>query len=101
MKIIVSKSVLEAAVKNLCKVINPKNALPILGDILFDVNEKAKTARLTSSDSEVTLSKEIILNDIDGTNNANARSRFRIRDRKSVYRERDRQQFEEYMGGKV
>ena len=66
MKIIVSKSVLEAAVKNLCKVINPKNALPILGDILFDVNEKAKTARLTSSDSEVTLSKEIILNECEG-----------------------------------
>ena len=66
MKIIVSKSVLEAAVKNLCKVINPKNALPILGDILFDVNEKAKTAQLTSSDSEVTLSKEIILNECEG-----------------------------------
>ena len=45
--------------------------------------------------------KEIILNDIDGTNNANARSRFRIRDKKPMYRERDRQQFEQYMGGKV
>lgn len=37
MKIVVQKSSLEDAVKNLCKVNNPKNALPILGDILFDV----------------------------------------------------------------
>ena len=55
MKIIVSKSSLEDAVKNLCKVINPKNALPILGDILFDVNEKAKIAKLTCSRQTVGL----------------------------------------------
>ena len=34
MKLIISKSALEMAVKNICRVINPKNALPILGDIL-------------------------------------------------------------------
>jgi DNA polymerase III sliding clamp (beta) subunit (PCNA family) len=38
MKIIVSKSSLEVCVKNLCKVINPKNALPILGDVLCMVD---------------------------------------------------------------
>jgi len=66
MKIIVSKSSLEDAVKNLCKVINPKNALPILGDILFEVNEKAKIARLTASDSEVIMTREIALSECEG-----------------------------------
>jgi DNA polymerase-3 subunit beta len=66
MKIIVSKSSLEAAVKNLIRVINPKNTLPILGDILFDVNETANTERLTASDSEVTLISEVILNECEG-----------------------------------
>ena len=45
--------------------------------------------------------KEIVLNDIDGTNNANARSRFRVRDKKAVYRQRDTEQFAEYMGEKT
>ena len=45
--------------------------------------------------------KEIVLNDIDGTNNANARSRFRIREKTSVYRQRDHEQFEQYMGSKT
>lgn len=66
MKIIVQKSSLEDAVKNLCKVINPKNALPILGDILFDVNEKAKIARLTASDAEVIMTREIRLSECEG-----------------------------------
>lgn len=33
--------------------------------------------------------KELVLNDIDGTNNANARSRFRIKMKKDTYRARD------------
>ena len=66
MKLIVSKSALEDCVKNLCKVINPKNALPILGDILFDVNMKAKTAHLTASDSEVTMIYEVVLVECEG-----------------------------------
>lgn len=45
--------------------------------------------------------KEIVLNDIDGTNNANARSRFRLREKKAVYRQRDTEQFEQYMGEKT
>lgn len=52
MKIIVKKSVLEVAVKNLLKVVNQKASLPILGDILIDVNAKGDSARLTASDSE-------------------------------------------------
>ena len=34
MKLIISKTALEMAVKNICRVINTKNALPILGDVL-------------------------------------------------------------------
>ena len=39
MKLIVSKTAIEMAVKNICRVINSKNALPILGDILCMVDE--------------------------------------------------------------
>ena len=39
MKLIISKSALEMAVKNICRVINSKNALPILGDVLCMVDE--------------------------------------------------------------
>ena len=45
--------------------------------------------------------KEIVLNDIDGTNNANARSRFHLRDKKQFYRERDAREFAMYVGGAV
>ena len=34
MKLQISKTALEMAVKNICRVINTKNALPILGDVL-------------------------------------------------------------------
>ena len=49
--------------KNLVRVINSKNPLPILGDILFDVNEQEKKATLTASDSEVTMGCEVILSE--------------------------------------
>lgn len=66
MKIIVSKQALEVCVKNLCRVINPKNALPILADILFDVNGQDKEATLTASDGEVRLTYAIGLNECEG-----------------------------------
>ncbi len=40
--------------------------------------------------------KEIVLNDIDGTNNANARSRFRMREKVPLYRQRDGEQFKQW-----
>ena len=43
MKFIISKTSLEMAVKNICRVINTKNALPILADILCMVDEERKT----------------------------------------------------------
>jgi DNA polymerase III sliding clamp (beta) subunit (PCNA family) len=48
MKFIVSKHELEEAVKNLSRVINSKNALPILGDILFEVNADEKSSENTN-----------------------------------------------------
>lgn len=66
MKIIVSKQALEVCVKNLCRVINTKNALPILADILFDVNEQEKVATLTASDGEVRLTYAIGLKECFG-----------------------------------
>ena len=38
MKLQISKTALEMAVKNICRVINSKNALPILGDVLCMVD---------------------------------------------------------------
>ena len=66
MKLIVSKTAIEMAVKNICRVINPKNALPILGDVLCEVNESEKTIRLTGSDSETWLQATILLEDCEG-----------------------------------
>ena len=66
MKIIIKKSSLEACAKNLSKVINRKNALPILGDILFDVNDQEKTVKLTASDSEIWLNYQLPLDEVDG-----------------------------------
>ena len=64
MKLIVSKAAIEGAANMLSKVINPKNALPILGDILCDV--KDKTLTMTASDSEVILTTSIALDTQEG-----------------------------------
>lgn len=66
MKFIVKKSSLEVCVENLCKVINTNNALPILTDILFDVNEQEQTAKLTASDSEIWLNCDVLLDVCEG-----------------------------------
>ena len=63
MKIVVSKTSLEKAVKNIAQVINKKCALPILGDIHFKcyTDNTAQTGEpfhyigVTGSDSEVWL----------------------------------------------
>ena len=64
MKIIVNKALLGEAANLLARVINPKNALPILGDVLFDVKNNEVT--LTASDSEVTMSTTIGLDTMEG-----------------------------------
>ena len=64
MRIIVNRDLLGDAANLLARVINPKNALPILGDVLFDVKDNEVT--LTASDSEVTLSTTIGLDTMEG-----------------------------------
>ena len=66
MKFHLQSTVLDEVVKNLSRVINSKNALPILGDILWDVNAEEKSAMLTASDSEIWLQYTITLDDCDG-----------------------------------
>ena len=55
MKLQISKTALEMAVKNICRVINTKNALPILGDVLCMVDEQQQTITMTGADSEAWL----------------------------------------------
>jgi DNA polymerase-3 subunit beta len=64
MKLIVSKAAIEGAANMLSKVINAKNALPILGDIMCEV--KDQEMRMTASDSEVTMSTTITLETAEG-----------------------------------
>ena len=64
MKLVVSSTALGAATTMLAKVINTKNALPILGDILFEV--KGKELTLLASDSETTLRTTIEIEESDG-----------------------------------
>ena len=66
MKLIVSSTALAGAVKNLCRVINPKNALPILGDILCDADEGGRLLTLTASDGEAWLSQTVALEEAEG-----------------------------------
>ena len=66
MKIIISKTALEMAVKNICRVINTKNALPILGDVLCMVDEQQQTITMTGSDSEAWLHYKVQLQGCEG-----------------------------------
>lgn len=64
MKIIVNRALLGEAANLLARVINPKNALPILEDVLFEVKDNEVTP--TASDSEVTMSTTIGLDEMEG-----------------------------------
>lgn len=66
MKFVVTKSAIEKAAKNLCRVINPKNALPILADIMCDVREQDKVVLMTASDGEVWITITIGLTEAEG-----------------------------------
>ena len=59
MKIVISKETLEKAVNNICRVINTKNALPILGDIHFLCLPGNNLVQVMGSDSEVWLKYEL------------------------------------------
>ena len=66
MKLIISKSALEMAVKNICRVINSKNALPILGDVLCMVDEQQQTITMTGADTEAWLTYRLALQGCEG-----------------------------------
>ena len=66
MKLIISKSAMEMAVKNICRVINSKNALPILGDVLCMVDEQQQTITMTGSDTEAWLTYQLALQGCEG-----------------------------------
>ena len=66
MKLIISKTALEMAVKNICRVINAKNALPILGDVLCMVDEEKQTITMTGSDTEAWLTYRLALQGCEG-----------------------------------
>ena len=63
MRFTVSSTALSSKLVALSRVINSKNALPILGDFVFDVSEQ--TLRLTASDSENTMQTTVELTDSD------------------------------------
>lgn len=65
MKLVVSSGALESRVKNLRKVLSAKNVLPILDSLLFEVVADENTAILTTSDSEIWLSYNIDLVEVD------------------------------------
>ena len=67
MKFVVSKTAIEKVVKDICRVISTKNALPILGDILCEVKDDVNVLHLVGSDSEIWLQSEIALMEAEGS----------------------------------
>ena len=64
MRFTVSSTALSSKLVALSRVINSKNALPILGDFVFDIN--GQTLSLTASDSENTMQTTVELTESDG-----------------------------------
>ena len=64
MRFTVSSTALSSKLNTLSRVINSKNALPILGDFVFDIS--GQTLRLTASDSENTMQTSVELTENDG-----------------------------------
>ena len=63
MRFTLSSSALSSKLAALSKVINSKNALPILGDFVFDIEDQVLT--LTASDGENTMRTSLALTDSD------------------------------------
>ena len=64
MRFTLSSTALSTKLSALSKVINSKNALPILGDFVFDI--QGQTLTLTASDSENTMRTAVTLTESDG-----------------------------------
>ena len=65
MRFTLSSTALSSKLTALSRVINSKNALPILGDFVFEISNN--TLLLTASDSENTMKTDIPLADSDGS----------------------------------
>ncbi len=64
MRFTLSSTALSTKLAALSRVINSKNALPILGDFLFEINEN--NLQLTASDSENVMKTSVVLAECDG-----------------------------------
>ena len=64
MRFYISSTALSARLQSISRVINSKNALPILDSFLFEVNEGTLT--VTASDSETTLTTQLEVSDSNG-----------------------------------
>jgi DNA polymerase-3 subunit beta len=64
MRFTLSSTALSSKLTALSRVINSKNALPILGDFVFDINDNI--LRLTASDSENVMKTQLELTESDG-----------------------------------
>lgn len=64
MKFIISSKVLSEVLNNLCRVINAKNSLPILADIVFTVKEGI--LNLKASDGDIILETDVALIEWEG-----------------------------------
>ena len=64
MRFTLSSSALSSKLSALSKVINSKNALPILGDFVFDI--EGQDLSLTASDGENTMRTSLLLTESDG-----------------------------------
>ena len=64
MRFTLSSTALSTKLTALSRVINSKNALPILGDFVFDINDNI--LKLTASDSENVMKTQLDLTESDG-----------------------------------
>ena len=63
MRFTLSSTALSSKLNALSRVINSKNALPILGDFVFEIT--GQTLKLTASDSENTMTTQLELTEVD------------------------------------
>ena len=64
MRFTLSSTALSSKLSALSRVINSKNALPILGDFIFEISDNV--LRLTASDSENIMKTQLELTESDG-----------------------------------
>lgn len=66
MKFVVSSTALSAHLQGISRVINSKNALPILDCFLFELQDGLLTVTVSDSETTMTTSLEVVESDVDG-----------------------------------